>query len=144
MTDQRRKIEEAFAGLYPGTTERISAKPPTQQAPQPSNEDDWTKRGKLYSIGGIETMLYPVGALADALGFQPSTIRKWEAKGWLPRAPVRGPKQGMGRRRLYRRQEIETIVRIAEDEGLLENPLLQMSKTRFPERVSAALEALAE
>ena len=129
--------------LYPGTTRRIGEQTtalPTQDEIEPA----WTKRGKKYPFNGREVTFYPIGALADALGYKPTTIHKWERMGWLPKTKLRGAVQGNmgGRRRLYTREQIETIVRIAGEEGLLDNPNLPMKSTNFPQRVRLALEAL--
>lgn len=68
--------------------------------------------------------LFTIGALAKALGKSPITIRTWMKKGWLPRARFRTPGAptsiGQGARQLWTRAEVEAILRIATEEGILE------------------------
>lgn len=149
MADPR--IKKAFNELIPGTNTPVTrAAPPApveddeapgriEESTEIMSEPEWTRRGKVYVLHGSPVTLYPIGALAEALGYKPATVRKWEANDWLPRPRLRGKTQGTGRRRLYSKAQIEIIVKIAEEEGLLDDPLLAMSKTRFPERVREAL-----
>jgi len=36
--------------------------------------------------------MFTIGALSEALGNKPVTVRSWELKGWLPEATYRTPK----------------------------------------------------
>lgn len=78
-----------------------------------------------HVIGGKQVELFPVGALAMALGNRPLvTIRLWERKGYIPRAPYRlsksivGGKEYQGRR-YYTRALIESAVEEFDKRGLL-------------------------
>jgi hypothetical protein len=91
--------------------------------------------------------------LAAALNRSPVTIRKWERLGHLPIASFRTPGQVREKaRRLYSRAQLEIIVSIAYDEGLMAgtldsqgilHPKKGITDTQFTERVKEALRKLA-
>lgn len=85
--------------------------------------------------------MFPVGALAKALQRDSVTIRAWIRKGWLPKAkyrtqPVVGSRGDAGRR-LWSRAQVEGIVRIAREEGLLNRNPPRIQRTMFTQRVVA-------
>lgn len=63
--------------------------------------------------------MYTIGALSEALGNKPVTIRSWEAKGWLPKATYRTSKprgeQVPGKtvqgKRLYSQEQVMFLVK---------------------------------
>jgi len=132
---------------YPGSDREIGD---PLEPPQPA---DWGKP-KLFNISGTTTEFYTVGQLATALRRSPVTIRKWERLGYLPIATFRTPGQVRQKaRRLYSRAQLEIIVSIAADEGLMDgkvdelgilHPRVGINDTKFTERVSAALKRLAQ
>lgn len=132
---------------YPGTSRRIGAKP---EGPE---RTDWG-RPKVYNVGGVATEFYTVGQVAAALNRSPVTIRKWERLNVIPVAPFRSPAQVRKQaRRLYTRSQLEALVQIAWEEGLmkftrgkdgLEYPVVNVGDTKFTERVRAAFRALAD
>lgn len=91
-----------------------------------------------------------VGQLAEALGRSVRTIHRWEANGWLPVTPyveegvydLDGYEDTAGRRRLYSYEMVDAAARIADEEGILHTRRCCPSKTRFPERVQEAWDAL--
>jgi hypothetical protein len=85
----------------------------------------------------VDREFFTVGQLAAALGRRSVTIRKWEREGIIP-APTFNAESSdpRGRRRLYGREQVEGIVRIAAEEGILDSPKAAITKTRFTERVS--------
>jgi hypothetical protein len=102
--------------------------------------------GKQFTIGGRPVELFTISQLAEVLNRKPVTIRKWEEKGFIPKATFTKPGVGgdpRGRRRLYSRQQVKAIVEIAESEGILHNPHAQISQTNFKARVLAAFKELA-
>ena len=131
---------------YPGTNREIGDRPPL---PEPA---DWGKP-KTFNINGTPTEFYSVGQLAAALHRSPVTIRKWERLGILPVASFRTPGQVREKaRRLYSRAQLEIIVRIAYEEGLMAgtqdaqgilHPKKGITDTKFTERVREALRKLA-
>ena len=100
-----------------------------QAVSQPSGTlDDWDKKPVVYIYGGVSREFFTIGHLADALGRSPVTIRSWENKGVLPRSPYRSPRPrgeslpGVVKgKRLWTRDQIEGIIRIARDEGVILN-----------------------
>lgn len=131
---------------YPGSDREVGDKPEVTLA-------DWGK-SKTFNINGQATEFYTVGQLATALRRSSVTIRKWERLGYLPVAQFRTPGQVRQKaRRLYSRAQLETIVAIAADEGLMEgtvdqqgilHPKVGITETKFKERVSEALRRLGE
>ena len=72
--------------------------------------------GRMYNINGKELKLFPIGKISQALtdaGFPRSTqtIRKWEQTGIIPQAIF---KIGKDNKRLYSIEQIELIVKVAE------------------------------
>lgn len=67
------------------------------------------------------TGYYTIGALCLALNRLPVTIRKWEKDGVIPKPTyIRSSADPRGKRRLYTKDQIMGMRKIAEDEGLLE------------------------
>lgn len=133
--------------MYPGSDRPIGER---LEITEPVN---WG-RSKTYNIGGVAKEFYTVGQLAVALRRSPVTIRKWERLGHLPIATFRTPGQVRQKaRRLYSRAQLEIIVSIAIDEGLMDgkvdeqgilHPKVGITDTRFKERVYEALRRLGE
>lgn len=95
------------------------------------------------TIKGVLTRLYPVGVLADALERKPPAMRKWERLGYLPKARWSTPGRNQhGQKRLYTREQIEGLVEIARDEGLLGENIRNVSATGFPARAAILFKGL--
>jgi hypothetical protein len=146
---------DAFTDLqdefYPGSKQRrresIEMRRERMAAERTEAKDNeaWDARPtvKHFTLNGhhIEREMFPIGALGKALGRDPVTIRAWIRKGWLPEArfltkPLPGTR-GDAPRRLYTRAQIEGILAIAREEGLLKEKPPRIQKTRFTERVIA-------
>lgn len=135
-----------MADRYPGSDREIGDKPAVEPA-------DWGTP-KIFNIGGTPREFYSVGQLAAALNRSPVTIRKWERLGYIPIASFRTPGNVRQKaRRLYSREQLEIIVSIAADEGLMDgkldklgilHPKKHITDTKFTERVRAALKRLGE
>jgi hypothetical protein len=120
---------DKFFENTPTKTRFPGGKPPRR--PTDTVEKDkavagWDTKPTVKMLKGVKTEFFTVGALADALGLKPVTIRSWEAKGWLPlsryrtQAPKNHPVSGktpMGRR-LYTRHQIEVVVDAAARAGV--------------------------
>ncbi|MEU1816064.1 hypothetical protein ABZ543_12835 [Streptomyces roseifaciens] len=88
---------------------------------------------KQYS--GAMREFFAISALAQAINRSTKTIYKWEDQGLFPPATfIYNSSSKQGRRRLYTRLQIEGIVRIAADEGVLDGRKRFLSHTRFPAR----------
>ncbi|MEU5425145.1 MerR family transcriptional regulator [Streptomyces olivoreticuli] len=103
-------------------------------------------RPRVLRVGSEYREFFTIGQLSRALHRQPVTIRKWEHSGTIP-APtfiLRGATE-RGNRRLYTREQVEGMVRIADEEGILhhEGEGIHISTTRFTERVVELFKSLA-
>ena len=150
--DYEHELMAAFGTLqdeyYPGSKrkrreslemrqERVKA-----EKAQAREEESWDAHPLKKWVKGVEYEMFPIGALAKALGRDSNTLRAWIRKGWLPRntyqtAPVVGSRGDAGRR-LWTRRQIEGIVQIAKEEGLLDPKPPRLVETAFTRRVVAA------
>lgn len=131
---------------YPGSSREIGDRLPP---PEPM---DWGKPVRMM-WRGVETEFYTVGQVAAALNRSPVTIRKWERSGWLPVTLFRSQAQVRQKaRRLYTRAQLEVIVAVAYEEGLMnftrgadgyDYPKAHVTETKFAERVRKAFVKLA-
>lgn len=104
---------------YPGSKMRREVRLP-DVVPEP--EVIWPK-GRTLTIQGYEVECFTTGQLAGLLGGRKAvTIRAWEADGILPKSGYYVPgKDGdvRGRRRYYTKTQVEGVLDIAKQEGVL-------------------------
>lgn len=150
MSDLLETFGELEDEFYPHSKQRRRESVEARRARMTSEKkaaragENWDARPKKWThpVTHQTLELFPIGALAKALGRRSVTIRSWIDKGWIPKAgyvtkPVRNTRGNAGRR-LWNRKQIEGMQKIATEEGLLdENPPL-MTNTRFTERVIAS------
>jgi hypothetical protein len=127
MTDDY--IDNAFADLdvfYPGSKRKRRDSAPPKTVEHVSIQQ-WDAKPQVKTLpNGKDVELFTVGALAQALGRPFVSIRVWNEKGYLPKAPYRLPtkKNVHGEdhkgRRLYSRAMIEAAVQLFDKAGLLE------------------------
>jgi hypothetical protein len=126
---------------YPGSKER--RQPRAAAEPEAPLE---LGRPWVLEVRGIDVEFFPIGSLALALGRQPVTIRAWERDRVLPPSGWSKPgkdRDARGRRRIWTRPQIEGIVAIAREEGVLDpGPRISITKTKFTARVTALFEDL--
>ncbi|HEX6393104.1 MAG TPA: hypothetical protein VFZ97_06655 [Acidimicrobiales bacterium] len=122
-----------------GQEERASPLTPIETAGEGGWHDD-QRLFRDYLFCDETVRLYGIGALAAATGKKASTIRKWiETRVILDsgfRTPgIRGTLGDAGRR-LWTGEQIDAIVKIGSDEGVVgvRRPR-RMSDTNFPERL---------
>lgn len=131
--------------FYPGSKQRKdAARASVLVAPDVVGPFDGVKP-RIYQVRGVETEFFTVGQVAAALSRKPGTFRKWEADGVVPKATFQAPnpkKDPRARRRLYTRAQAEGIVRIAREEGLINDSRRAIGATRFTERVVALFREL--
>jgi hypothetical protein len=73
-----------------------------------------------------------------ALNRKAGTIRKLEQEGNIPRPMWWKPAaDNRMKRRLYTRHQVEELIRIADEEGILRDKQKAISKTQFPARARA-------
>lgn len=122
-------------GFYPGSLTPVRDYGQRDTAELVIPEDGRMELGKPCKVEG-DAEYFKIGALAAALNRKPVTIRLMESRGDLPPARWGGDSvQGNGTPRLYSRQQIEDTVRIAHEEGILQQTWRPVKETRFRERV---------
>lgn len=127
------------SGYFPGSQQRI-------RPPAGIPDELRLPPGKTFTIGGKEIELFTIGQVAEVLNRKPGTVRKWEQLGTIPKATFVKPganQDPRGRRRLYSREQVEALQRIAMETQVLFNQNLQISKTEFTPKVFAAFRELA-
>lgn len=125
-------------------------RPPANRQPvaAPVESEGWDEKPTYYTYRGVQTEFFTIRHLAHALGRQPVTIRSWENKGKMPRTPYRSPTPERGSlpnkavkgRRLWTRAQIEGILKIAQEEGVILTG--KPPTTRFAHRVSELFQSL--
>ncbi|TDO36274.1 hypothetical protein EV643_1204 [Kribbella sp. VKM Ac-2527] len=139
IDDVDRVVEELAKEYYPGNN---------SQAPwEPAGWDN-VPRGRRVQRDpetGRVTELFLIGALAFAMNRKPLTIRLWERKGIIPKVQQAAGREGSqhGGRRLYTRAQIEGMIVIAREDGLLSNDRRPIESTNFTPRVAALFDRLA-
>ncbi|MDJ0463159.1 hypothetical protein [Streptomyces sp. H27-C3] len=134
---------------YPGSSRRIrNVDPHTMRLVETNATPEvlWDSKPRVYRVGGELQEFFSIGHLSMALNRRPVTIRKWERLGIIP-APtfvIRG-KTERGNRRLYTRAQVEGMVQIAQEEGILhhEGEGIHISATKFSERVIRLFKGLS-
>jgi hypothetical protein len=105
---------------YPGS----NRKKRQYEEPEPEKPelDDLPDLGKshYYLVNNQPLALYRIGSIARALNRKSVTIRKWEQEGVIPVSPYKMPGvDPRGQRRLYTKEQIESLRQIAYEEGVL-------------------------
>jgi hypothetical protein len=137
------EVEALAEDYYPGSKRKID-----RTDPEGTKADGlgWDAKPRMYKKNGKDTEFFTVGHLAIAMNRKPLTIRQWERKGIIPKSTYqRAGRNGSqhGRRRLYTRPQIEGMIQIAGDEGLLSNDRREIASTDFKARVLALFRQLA-
>lgn len=119
-------LSEKFSDLdYPGRR-----KPINRASKKEKHEDTgWADKPLVYKVGGEDHQFFTIGHLAKALGYSVQSIRAWENSMLLPKSRYRTPSPKMANqpehlrkgRRLWTRGQIEGILRIASEEGVILN-----------------------
>lgn len=89
--------------------------------PIEKDTSDWDAKPFIFLMKGKETEFFSIGQLGKALGGRsPNTLRKWEREGIIGKSPyVKPSSDPRGRRRMYTREMVEGLVKIAREEGIL-------------------------
>lgn len=108
-----------------------------RDAPAPKKEktlDSWDSKPLMKKISGVDTPMYTIGSLAEAVDKSVQTIRSWIANGYLPdsiyRLPARTLPSGAVRknRRLYTHEMIQSLVDILAKHNLLGSARIEWSE----------------
>ncbi|AZM47783.1 hypothetical protein DMB38_20110 [Streptomyces sp. WAC 06738] len=95
----------------------------------------WDEDPIYKKITGYYREFFATSHLATALGRSPKTLYKWETIGLFPGATwIYNSESKNGRRRLYTRRQIEGVIAIAYEEGVLSGTKRFISHTNFPDR----------
>lgn len=121
------EIEKAFADLeyLPGSKKKRKDPDPKVSPRRKAGESNgWDENPIIKSLGGKDTEVFTISALAQALEKTIVTIRLWERKGYIPRAPYRLRSktlkgQKTGGNRVYTRALIESAIEEFARRGLL-------------------------
>ena len=131
------KVDEFFSGLddyYPGSKKKRRPVDPNVKVKKVVDEGSWDANPQIKTLpNGNVLELYSAGSLCLALGRPIVTLRLWERKGYIPRAPYRlksimvnGVKKPGWR--MYSRAIIEETVKCFQSRGLLEVPRIDWNK----------------
>lgn len=129
-------ITEIFADLseqYPGSkrTRKLvkEASPPPELV-----ELAWDAVPYLKLVNGRTIEFFFIGSVAQVLGRSPNTVRSWIDKGYLPNAPFRiASRTANGQHRMWTRAQVEAILRVAQEEGILDGA--RVGSTEFTVRI---------
>lgn len=116
-----------------------------KRAVQETAVDSWDAKPLRFKVRGVEMELFTIGQLGRALGDRsPNTLRAWEKEGIIPKSPyVKPSTDPRGRRRLYSRDMVEGMMRIAREEGVLwPHKGVKLSATQFQPRVRLLFQKL--
>jgi hypothetical protein len=120
------EIEAAFADLeyVPGSKRKRRDLDPKVSRRKSGESNGWDANPIIKTLNGEETEVFTIGALALALEKTIVTIRLWERKGYIPRAPYRLRSktlkgQKTGGNRVYTRALIESTVEEFNRRGLI-------------------------
>lgn len=132
------EIFKAFEGLDRAPGSKQKRREPTELAQKRKakalgESNGWDSNPTIKLVKGVETELFTIGALAQALEKQIVTIRLWEKKGYIPGAPYRlrskelNGKKVLGNR-VYTRRLIEIAIEEFQRRGLLGSARVEWSK----------------
>lgn len=124
MSDER--VDALFQDLrdYPGKRPPALRQQPAKGRSGPPELDAWDDHPRILKLNGVDTEFFTIRHVALALGRSPRTIRTWEAKEIIPPATFRAAKPHSSKikqvgDRLWTRAQVEAMVRVARDEGVL-------------------------
>jgi len=111
---------------YPGSKKKRRPLNPQARKPKVQEEGSWDSSPQVKTLpNGSVVELFSAGAFALALGRPLVTVRLWERKGYIPRAPYRlksmlvdGVKKPGWR--MYSRDMVESTIQAFEARGLME------------------------
>lgn len=133
-------IENLFGDMdeyYPGSKKkRRPVDPNAKPKKRKEIENSWDSDAQLKKLpNGNVIELFSAGAMAQALGRPLVTLRLWERKGYIPRAPYRlksmmvnGVKKPGWR--MYSRAIVEATIESFNSRGLLEAPRVDWNRHR--------------
>jgi hypothetical protein len=131
------EILKAFEGLdrIPGSKQK--RREPTELSEKRRKKilgesNGWDENPTIKLVKGVETELFTISSLAQALEKQVVTIRLWEKKGYIPGAPYRLRSKSLNGNkvsgnRVYTRALIEITIEEFKKRGLLGSARVEWS-----------------
>lgn len=86
----------------------------------------WGRAIPYKSPTGKETMLYSIGAVANALGRTSQTVRKWEISGVIPPTPFK-----LNGKRMYSKEHLMVLNYAAEKYKLIQGKQISRFFKRY-------------
>jgi hypothetical protein len=134
MGDEVDKFLADLDEFYPGSKRKRRALEPGIAPKKPAQLGSWDANPQVKNLPNGKTVeLYSVGSLCQALGRPIVTVRLWERKGYIPRAPYRlksmvvdGVKKPGWR--MYSKSMIEATIKCFQDRGLIGAPRVDWNK----------------
>jgi len=142
------KVDAFFSDLdefYPGSKKKRRPVDPNAKPKKVKEELSWDANPQVKTLpNGKVVELYSAGSLCQALGRPIVTVRLWERKGYIPRAPYRlkshivdGVKKPGWR--MYSKAMIEAAIKSFQSRNLLESPRVDWN--RYPDLAIELAEA---
>jgi hypothetical protein len=131
------KIDEMFSGMgdfYPGSKNKRRAVDPNAKPRVVKDKESWDLNPQVKKLpNGNVVELYSAGSLCLALGRPIVTVRLWERKGYIPRAPYRLKSvvvAGVNKPgwRMYSKAMIIAAAESFESRGLIEAPRIDWNR----------------
>jgi hypothetical protein len=131
MTQSASDLISEMGRFYPGSKQERKGLSFDKPSASDKEIEVWDARPIIKRLKSGNTVeLFPIGSLATALRRDSvRTVRFWESKGYIPKAPYRTQpranevdKSGL---RLYSRAMIEAAVRLFTQHGVIDKPRIE-------------------
>ena len=134
MNDEFDKLFKDLDDYYPGSKRKRRKPDPNVKPRKVSTPNAWNVDPQVKALpNGKVIELFSAGAMAIALGRPLVTLRLWERKGYIPRAPYRlksmivnGVKKPGWR--MYSKAIVEATIESFQSRGLLEAPRVDWNR----------------
>lgn len=134
MNDEVDKLFGSLDDYYPGSKRKRRAPDPKAKPRKVSTPEAWDSEPQVKTLpNGKVLELFSAGSLGLALNRPLVTLRLWERKGYIPRAPYRlksmivnGVKKPGWR--MYSRAIVEATIESFQSRGLLEAPRVDWNR----------------
>jgi len=123
------EILKAFEGLDRAPGSKQKRREPSEKAKKKrarilGESNGWDSDPIVKLVRGVETELFTISSLAQALEKQVVTVRYWEKKGFIPAAPYRLRSKNLNGKkvqgnRVYTKDMIEIAIEEFQKRGLL-------------------------
>ena len=131
------EIAAAFADLeyVPGSKRKRREADPKVSRKKVGETNGWDEHPISKTLGGQDVEVFTISALAKALEKNIVTVRLWERKGYIPRAPYRLRSKTLnnsktGGNRVYTRALIEVTIEEFSKRGLIGSDRVEWSQLK--------------